>query len=419
MSALGRVRRRLIPFLFLLYLVAYLDRVNVGFAALQMNAALRFSPAVYGFGAGIFFLSYVLFEIPSNLLLDRFGVRLWIARIMISWGLVSAATMFVRDATSFFALRFLLGAAEAGFFPGIILYLTRWFPAGERAKAVAWFMTATALAGVVGGPVSGALLEFDGLGGLAGWQWLFLLEGIPAVVLGIAVFLWLPDRPADAGWLTPGEQREIEAAVQAEEDEIRGTAHDALWPALASGRVWLLAVIYFTIVISFYAISLWLPQIVQSFAHVGNVEIGFLSAIPYLAAAVGMVIVAGRSDRSGAHGRYVALSAIAGAIGFLAAASLRGGPASLAALSLAALGVWSTVGPFWSFPPRFLRGSAAAGGIALINSVGNIGGFVGPYLLGYIRDRTGSFAPGLRVLAASLLLTAVLALMVRRTARTA
>lgn len=418
MTALARVRRRLIPFLFLLYLISYLDRVNVGFAALQMNAALHFSPTVYGFGAGIFFVSYVLFEIPSNLLLDRIGVRVWIARIMISWGIVSAATMFVRNPASFFAARFLLGAAEAGFFPGIILYLTRWFPAGERARAVAWFMTATALAGVVGGPVSGVLLNFDRFGGLAGWQWLFLLEGIPAIALGFAVLAWLPERPADARWLTRDEQREIEAAVRAEHDAISGSAHQALGPALASGRVWLLALIYFTIVISFYGISLWLPQIVQSFAHVGNLEVGLLSAIPYMAAAIGMVVVAARSDRTGERGFYVAFAAMAGATGFFIAASLHGGMASLAALSLAAFGVWSTVGPFWTFPPRFLVGPAAAGGIALINSVGNIGGFVGPYLLGYVRDHTGSFAPGLRVLAGFLLLTAVLALTLRRSVQT-
>ena len=417
MSALARVRRRLIPFLFVLYLVSYLDRVNVGFAALQMTTALGFSPSVYGFGAGLFFVSYVLFEIPSNLLLDRIGVRIWIARIMITWGLVSAATMFVRGAESFFALRFLLGAAEAGFFPGIILYLTRWFPAGERARAVAWFMTATALAGVVGGPVSGALLGFGGFGGLAGWQWLFLLEGIPAVVLGIAVLLWLPDTPSDARWLTPEEQRAIEEAVRAEQEEIRASSHQTLGPALVSGRVWLLAIIYFTIVISFYGISLWLPQIVQSFADVGDLKIGFLSAIPYAAAAVGMVIVASQSDRSGERGIYVAVSALAGAAGFLAASSLHGGAASLAALSLAAFGVWSTLGPFWTFPPRFLVGPAAAGGIALINSVGNVGGFAGPYLLGYIRDHTGSFAWGLRALAGSLIVTAALALTVRRTIR--
>jgi len=419
MTALAHVRRRLIPFLFVLYLVSYLDRVNVGFAALQMNAALHFSPTVYGFGAGVFFVSYVLFEIPSNLLLDRFGVRVWIARIMITWGLVSAATMFVRNAPSFFALRFLLGAAEAGFFPGIILYLTRWFPANERARAVAWFMTATALAGVVGGPISGLLLYLGGIGGLAGWQWLFLLEGIPAVGLGVAVLLWLPERPADARWLTSDEQREIEAAVRAEHDAIRDSAHQTLRPALMSGRVWLLALIYFTIVISFYGISLWLPQIVQSFAHVSDLEVGFLSAIPYVAAAIGMVIVAARSDRRGERGLYIALSALAGAAGFLAAASLHGGAASLVALSVAAFGVWSTVGPFWTFPPRFLVGPAAAGGIALINSVGNIGGFVGPYLLGSIRDHTGSFAVGLRVLAGFLVLTAILALIVRRNVRMA
>jgi ACS family tartrate transporter-like MFS transporter len=406
--ALAAVRRRLIPFLFVLYLVSYLDRVNVSFAALQMNEELGFSASIYGFGAGIFFLSYVLFEIPSNLLLERFGVRIWIARIMITWGALSAATMFVRGTWSFFILRLLLGAAEAGFFPGIILYLTRWFPARERARTVAWFMTATALAGVIGGPVSGALLTMHGVFGLAGWQWLFLLEGVPAILLGVAVLVWLPERPRDARWLSPGESAAIEAAVAAEHAEIHAVAHHDLWPALRSGRVWLLAVIYFTIVMSFYGISLWLPQIVQSFAYVGPLGAGLLSAVPYLAAAVGMVIVASRSDRSGTRTGFVAGAALAGAAGFVAAAWWHNPVAALAALSLAAFGVWSTLGPFWTLPAGFLVGPAAAGGIALINAVGNIGGFAGPYVLGYVRGRTGSFSAGLLVLAASLVATAVL-----------
>ena len=305
MPPLARVRRRLVPFLFLLYLVSYLDRVNVGFAALRMNAALGFSASTYGFGAGIFFVLYVIFEIPSNLVLDRIGVRIWIARIMITWGIVSTATMFVRGASSFFALRFLLGAAEAGFFPGIILYLTRWFPAAERARAVAWFMTATALAGVIGGPVSGALLGLDGVLGLAGWQWLFALEGLPAVALGIAVLAWLPDRPRDAAWLTAAERDAIERAIAAEHAEVASSAHHALGPALASGRVWLLAVLYFTIVLSFYGVSLWLPQIVRSFSYAGDVGIGVLSAVP----------VRGRCDRDGRRRLAIRSSRRAGRLG--------------------------------------------------------------------------------------------------------
>jgi ACS family tartrate transporter-like MFS transporter len=410
---LARVRRRLVPFLFLLYLVSYLDRVNVGFAALQMNAALGFSAATYGFGAGVFFVSYVLFEIPSNLLLDRIGVRIWIARIMISWGIVSAATMFVRGASSFFALRFLLGAAEAGFFPGIVLYLTRWFPAEERARAVAWFMTATALAGVIGGPVSGALLEINGFLGLAGWQWLFALEGIPAIGLGIAVLAWLPDRPRDARWLTAAESEAIERAIAAEHADVASSAHHALGPALRSGCVWLLALLYFTIVLSFYGISLWLPQIIRSFSYAGDFGIGVLAAVPYVAAAIGMVLVASRSDRADERGGYVAVMALVGAAGFIGAAVTSNAVLSLAALSLAAAGIWSTLGPFWAMPPRFLVGTAAAGGIAFINSVGNIGGFVGPYALGFVRERTGSFRSGLIVLASSLLVAAALALWVR------
>jgi len=412
--ALTRVRRRLIPFLFVLYLVSYLDRVNVGFAALQMNASLGFSASVYGFGAGVFFVSYVLFEIPSNLLLDRIGVRIWIARIMISWGIISAATMFVRGAWSFFALRFLLGAAEAGFFPGIVLYLTRWFPAAERARAVAWFMTATALAGVVGGPLSGWLLTLHGTARLDGWQWLFLLEGLPAVALGIAVLAWLPERPRDARWLSPGERDAIEAIIAAEHASVAPSAHHAIAPALRSGRVWLLASLYFAIIVSFYGVSLWLPQIVQSFSGAGTLEVGLLSAVPYLAAAVAMVIVASRSDRTGERGRYVAVAALTGAIGLVAAAAFHDAALSLGALSVAAAGIWSTLGPFWTLPPRFLVGPAAAGGIALINSVGNIGGFVGPYAIGFVRDHTGSFAAGMYVLALSLGAAAALALAARR-----
>ncbi len=413
-NPLRKVRRRLIPFLFLLYIVAYLDRINVSFAALQMNEDLGFSSAVYGLGAGIFFVSYVLFEVPSNLILERVGVRLWISRIMITWGIASSAMMFVQGPWSFYALRFLLGAAEAGFFPGIILYLTRWFPADDRARAIALFMTATALAGVIGGPASGALLSLDGAGGLRGWLWLFLLEGLPALVLGVAVFMWLPERPSDARWLEPAERDWLVTRLRDEETAAAASSHATFGRALRSGRLWLLACLYFTIIISFYGVSFWLPQILQSLSGMSDLRVTFLSALPYMVAAIGMVLVARRSDRTGQRAGLVAVSALVAVCGFAAAAMVTSPTASLIALSIAALGIWGTLGPFWTMPAAFLRGSAAAGGIAAINSVGNIGGFVGPYAVGYVRQATGDFTAGLWLMAGSMALAAALALLARR-----
>jgi MFS transporter, ACS family, tartrate transporter len=412
---LARVRRRLIPFLFLLYVVAYLDRINVSFAALQMNEALGFSSAVYGLGAGVFFISYVLFEVPSNLILHRVGVRLWIARIMITWGLISSAMMFVQGTTSFYVLRFLLGGAEAGFFPGIILYLTRWFPADERARAIALFMTATALAGIVGGPVSGLLLSMQGFAGLQGWQWLFLLEGVPAIVLGVAVLAWLPNGPAEAAWLDPREREWLAARLAADDAAAAGSAHDAFGAALRSGRLWALAFLYFSIIITFYGVSFWLPQILQSLSGLGDLSVAFLSALPYIVAAAGMVLVGRRSDRTGGRARLVCGCALVGAAGFGAAATFTNPVASLIALSVTAFGVWGTLGPFWAMPPAFLRGTAAAGGIAVINSVGNIGGFAGPYVVGYVREATGDFAAGLWLMAGCLVVAAAIAFALRST----
>lgn len=411
--ALAKARWRLLPLLFLLYVVAYLDRINVGFAALQMNAAVGLSAAAYGLGAGVFFVSYTLFEVPSNLILERVGARLWIARIMITWGAVSSAMMFVRGEVSFYTLRFLLGAAEAGFFPGMILYLTYWFPATERARATAYFMTATALSGLVGGPVSGALLAMDGLLGLGGWQWMFLVEGVPAILLGFVVLAWLPDRPAGARWLSPEERTALAARLQAEDARHGHGRHHTLGAALRAGRVWLLAVLYFTIVIGLYGISFWLPQILQGQSDWSDVRVGVASALPYLAAAVGMVIVAAHSDRTGERRWHVACCTWTAAAGFALASRTSTAPASLAALSLAAVGVWGAFGPFWTLPAAFLSGTAAAGGIALVNSVGNIGGFAGPYVLGFVRDRTGRFEAGLLVLATVLALGGLLALAAR------
>jgi D-galactonate transporter len=412
-TAVAKARRRLIPFLFLLYVVSYLDRINVGFAALQMNAALGFSNVTYSLGAGIFFLSYTLLEIPSNVILARVGARRWIARIMISWGLVSAGMMFVRSATGFYVLRFLLGAAEAGFFPGIIYCLTRWFPVRERARAIAGFMTAVVIAGIVGGPVSGVLLSLDGVGGLAGWQWLFIVEGLPAVVLGFVVLRVLPEVPSDARWLTPAEQAAL--TTQLEEEAARakktGSVH-SVHGALTSGRMWLLAAVYFTIPVELYALSFWLPQIVKSASGASDFLVGMLSAIPYAVAAVAMVVVGRHSDTTGERRWHIALSAAVGGVALALTGFVRGVVPAIALLSLATAGLASMLGPFWAFATSFLGGIGAAAGIALVNSVGNIGGFVGPNIVGFVREATSSFATGLAIVGAILVAGGVLVLAV-------
>ena len=411
-SATTKVRRRLIPFLFLLYIVAYLDRINVGFAALQMNQALGFSARAYGLGAGIFFLSYVAFEIPSNIILARVGARWWIARIMISWGLVSSAMMFVRGAAGFYSLRFLLGFAEAGFFPGLIFYLTRWFPARERARTIAAFMTATLVAGIIGGPISGTLLSLHGVAGLAGWQWLFLLEGLPAVVLGFVVLRFLPERPDGATWLTR-EERESLLARLADDAVARPAQAHTMTEALRSGRVWLLALVYFTIPVALYGMGFWLPQIIKSESGGTDFQVGLLSAIPYALGAVGMVLAGRHSDRTGERRWHVALPALGGGAAFALSGALHGLAPSLVVLSLAMLALASMFGPFWTLATSSVRGVGAAAGIALINSVGNIGGFVGPYLLGYISDATHSFTLGLIFIGAVLACGGALVLFVR------
>lgn len=289
--AMAVVRRRLIPFMFVLYIVSYLDRINVGFAALQMNRDLHFSDAVYGFGAGVFFIGYVLFEIPSNLILHRVGARTWIARIMMTWGVLAAAMMLVRTAPAFYVMRFLLGLAEAGFFPGMLLYLSRWFPARERARAVALFMTATAVAGVIGAPISGALLELHGVAGLAGWQWMFLLEGLPAVVLAVVVLVYLTERPEEAVWLMPEERSWIVEQLRGEREALKHEERFTVARALTSGRIWAFGVLYFLLVTAMYGIAFWLPQIIQAWSGRGNFIVGIASAVPYLVAAIGMPLI--------------------------------------------------------------------------------------------------------------------------------
>jgi ACS family tartrate transporter-like MFS transporter len=410
--AIARVRRRLIPFMFLLYIVAYLDRINIGFAALQMNRDLGFSDAVYGLGAGIFFLGYVIFEIPSNLILHRVGARRWIARIMISWGLVSAAMLLVASVPVFYGMRFLLGVTEAGFFPGMLLYLTRWFPTRDRARAVASFMTATAVAGLIGGPVSGALLAMEGAWGLAGWQWLFLLEGLPAVVLGVVVWKYLTEGPEDAEWLPAEERAWLIARLQRERQTLEAQEHFSVTRALTSGRIWTLGLLYFLLITAMYGVAFWLPQIIRNLSGLGDFAVGLISAVPYLVAALCMVPVAKHSDATGERRWHVAVPAAFGSLAMIGSAMADSPFLALVLLSCAAIGIWSALGPCWALPMSVLTGPAAAAGLALINSIGNVGGFVGPSLVGYARQATNSFAGGLFVIAASLFGAAVVALLV-------
>ena len=396
---ISKLTRRLIPFMFALYIVAYLDRINVGFAALQLNRALNLDPEVFGLGAGIFFIGYFIFEIPSNLVMERVGARIWMARILVTWGIISSAMMFVNGVFTFYVLRFLLGIAEAGFFPGMILYLTYWFPAEARGRAVARFMTATAIAGVIGGPVSGLLLRMDRVGGLAGWQWLFLIEGIPAIVLGFVAFVYLPDGPERAAWLSAEEKAWIISRLREERAAKRHHGLETVREALGSGRIWTLAFIYFAVVMSFYGISLWLPQIIRFFSGLSDLAVGFVSTIPWIAASFGTVLIGRSSDRTGERRWHIAMSAFAGAAGLVAAGFLDAPAAQLAALSLAAVGIWGTMGPFWAMSSDFLSGTGAAAGIALINSIGNLGGFLGPYLVGFVRSRTENFSLALIALA--------------------
>lgn len=406
---------RLIPFMFVLYVVSFLDRINVSYAELQMGEDLGLSATVYGLGAGIFFIGYFIFEIPSNLILERVGAKVWIARIMITWGIISAAMFLVTGPTSFYVLRFLLGVAEAGFFPGMILYLTYFFPARERARAVALFMTAVAIAGVIGSPLSGFLLTLDGLAGLAGWQIMFIVEGVPAVLLGFAVLAYLPNGPNDARWLESDERDWLRGVLERENRIKAERGEYTTRQALTNGRVWLLALVYFGIVMSLYGLSFWLPRIIQDFSGLGDFAVGLLGAIPFTAAAVAMVLFARHSDRTGERRWHVAIPAFIGAVG-LVLTGLVGTSSVLqmAALTLAALGIYSCLGTFWTLPTSFLGSTAAAAGIALVNSVGNLGGFAGPYAVGFITDRTGSSYGGMLLLAATVALAGLLVFVGRR-----
>jgi len=419
-AALAKVTWRLMPLLFLCYIIAYIDRINVGFAKLHLREVLgvdgKVFDSVYGFGAGLFFIGYFIFEVPSNLLLQRVGARLWIARIMVFWGLVSAVMMFMKSVTMFYVMRFLLGAAEAGFFPGVILYLTFWFTSKERARAIALFATGGVVAGVVGSPISGAILEMHGVFGLAGWQWLFLIEAVPAVVLGFVVLFYLPNGPRQAAWLSEEEKTCIDARLVADAATMSSHREHRFSAIFTNGRVWLLCAIYFLLNVGTYGFDLWLPSIVKSFSGAGDAIVGAINAVPYLVATIVMLIVGRHSDRTGARRGVVAIAAIASAAGFALSAYSKNPILAMGALALAYAGLKSTIGPFWALGTAFLSGTAAAGGIALINSVGNLGGFVGPYVVGVIKDTTGSTKIALLFLGGALLGMGLLALCVPKAA---
>jgi ACS family tartrate transporter-like MFS transporter len=412
-ATIAKVTRRTLPFLMLCFFIAFVDRVNVSVASLQMNDDLGLSDAAFGLGAGIFFIGYVLFEVPSNLVLDRVGARKWIARIMITWGLVTIAMMFVTGPKSFYAMRFLLGVAEAGFYPGVIYYLSQWFPAQERGRGFSLFQTAAPIALAIGSPLAGLLLGLDGVAGLEGWQWIFLVTGIPAVVVGFITFFYLTDKPADASWLT-AEERTFLTATMREEREQHGGGH-GLRAALRNKFVWLLSAIYFLIVMSLYGVTFWLPKTVKNIADTGDLVTSLLAAIPWVAAALAIIFVARHSDRTRECRFHVAIPCFAGAAGLALTALTLGQPIiALAALALAAAGIQSGIPPFWGLPTAFLSGTAAAGAIALINSLGNIGGFTGPYLAGLINDATGSDQGALWMLCATLASAGALVLVTRR-----
>ena len=405
----AKVFWRLVPFLMLCYVVAYLDRVNVGFAKLQMAQDLGFSETVFGLGAGIFFLGYFLFEVPSNILMSKVGARIWIARIMITWGLLSAAFLFVKTPTQFYVLRFLLGLAEAGFYPGVILYLTLWYPAHHRAKIVAVFMSAIPVAGIFGNPLSGWIMEsFHQTAALSGWQWMFVIEAVPALVIGLAVLAYLDNNVAEAQWLSPEQKRLIQHEIDLDQ------AHGSKGPhtvaaVFTDARIWWMAAIYFAFVMGQYALTFWLPTLVKATGVKGNFNIGLLSAIPFLCAIVAMNLFGRSADRLRERRWHLIIPALMGAVGFAVAASFADNTVvSLVFLSLAAAGVLTCAPLFWSLPTAFLSGTAAAAGIAAINSVGNLAGFASPYLIGYLKDLTGSTAIGMYVLAASLVVGAVL-----------
>jgi ACS family tartrate transporter-like MFS transporter len=414
--ALRKITLRLIPFLFILYIVAWLDRVNVGFAGLQMNADLGFSSAAFGFGSGVFFLGYCLFEVPSNLVLHRVGARRWISRIMISWGVISASMMFVRTTPTFYVLRFLLGAAEAGFFPGVVYYLSHWFPEGQRARAIAAFMTAVPVSGVIGGPLSGALLTLNGLFGLAGWQWLFLAEGVPAILLGVIVLGYLTDRPETANWLSSAEKDWLMSRLAAERPSDDRALRVGIFAALTDPTIWHLGIIFLFAAIGFYGYSFWAPLVVKSLTGTSDLGVGVILGVISAVTIILMVLNSAHSDQTDERPLHVAISLLISGAGFFGCAALRQPMLALLFLALIPIGHCAAYGPFWSMPSRFLTGAPAAAGIALVVTIANVGGLVGPTIIGALKDRFGTHAPAFMLLGGCAIVAALLATGLRRVA---
>jgi MFS transporter, ACS family, tartrate transporter len=397
-STIRAISWRLIPFLVLAYFLSYLDRVNLGFAALTMNKELNFSPTVFSWGAGIFFIGYFLFEVPSNLALEKFGASRWIARIMITWGIISALMAVVSGVWSFYGVRFLLGVAEAGFFPGIILYLTYWYPAEYRARFLAAFAIAVPVSTVIGAPVSGLLLGLDGAMGLQGWQWLFIIEGVPSVLLGIVTWFYLADRPAKADWLSAEQKAWLAAKLESEVAAKQAATHLTLGQALSSPKVIALSLVYFGFVAALYGMQFWLPTIVKAFGF-SNAQTGFVTAVPYLFGTVAMILWARHSDATRERVMHVGAPLLLTAAALGVCGYVTDPMTTMVVLTVAAIGVFCTFGVFWTLPTAWLSGTAAAGAIALINSIGNLAGFAGPYLIGWVKETTGSTSSGLCVLA--------------------
>jgi D-galactonate transporter len=417
-SVYRKITWRIMPFLFLCYVLAYVDRVNVGFAKLQMQQDLGMSDAVYGMGAGIFFIGYFLFEVPANMMLQRIGARLWIGPIMIAWGIVSACTLFVRGAASFYALRFLLGIVESGFFPGVILYLTYWYTQKHRARMVALFMSAVPISTIIAGPISGWILaRMSGMGHLAAWQWLFLVEGIPSVVAGLVTLSFLTDRPSKARWLTEDEKRLVLLRLEEEEEQKKKASQTKhrLVDIFRSMPVWLLSVVYFGMTAGNYGITFWLPQVIKETLTANPETIGWISTIPGIASLIAMYVWGHHSDKTRERRWHMGLAAIGGAVSF-AASGIPGisGAAGIAALTVASAALMCQFAVFWALPTAILSGPAAAAGIAWINSIGNLAGYVSPHAVGVIRDATHSMSPALFALSGVQLVTALVVLIVAR-----
>ena len=405
---------RLMPFLFLLYIVAYLDRINVSFAVLQMRGQLGLSDRAYGRAAGMFFAGYFFFQLPSNLVLEKFGVRRWISGLMVVWGIVSCLMIFIRGPISFYVMRFILGAAEAGFFPGMILYMKRWFPANARARAVAWFMMANPIAGIVGSPISGALLGLNG-NGLSGWQWMFLMEGVPAILLGAAVFFVLSDSPKDAHWLQGDERSWLLEKLASEQQAEMGGKTGSFWAVLVSPRIWGLSLVYFGVSTTMYGVTLWLPTVIKALSGLSYLWTGVVGAVPFVGTAIAMVLVGMRSDRTGERRWHTAIPAFVAAAALVAAGYGRSTIMVVAGIGLGLAGAESMVGPFWALATSRISGLSAAASIAVINSIANLGGDFGPDIIGLFRTANGGFRGGLLSIAAVLVLSGSLALIVGAT----